>query len=170
MRFTASGISPMVKTRTVGPAVTAAKEATEGTSSGKGMAWAPLGPCSSPLDQPAHVRVEAWWGTSFTPPEPTSTSMLMWDNHLDSGAAADDEDALRQVGGVHGISFVSGSETGRGVRLVGHGLGVLSVVGLLPGVGGEHRDGRRGGGEPSSGLSSETNVARMWGRDGADDR
>jgi hypothetical protein len=37
------------------------------------------------LDVPAHVTVEAWWGTSFTPPEPTSTSTVVWDGQLDAG-------------------------------------------------------------------------------------
>jgi len=38
------------------------------------------------LPAPVHVTVEAWWGTSFTPPEPTSTSMLVWDDQLDAGS------------------------------------------------------------------------------------
>ena len=29
--------------------------------------------------------VEAWWATSFTPPEPTSTSMRVVDSHFDAG-------------------------------------------------------------------------------------
>ena len=37
------------------------------------------------LQQPAQVVVEAWWATSFTPPEPTSTSMRVIDSHFDSG-------------------------------------------------------------------------------------
>ncbi|WP_377273449.1 hypothetical protein [Peterkaempfera sp. SMS 1(5)a] len=38
------------------------------------------------LPAPVHVTVQAWWGTSFTPPEPTSTSMLLWDDPLDAGS------------------------------------------------------------------------------------
>jgi hypothetical protein len=37
------------------------------------------------LQEPALVVVEAWWATSFTPPEPTSTSMRVIDSHFDSG-------------------------------------------------------------------------------------
>jgi hypothetical protein len=37
------------------------------------------------LRKPAQVVVEAWWATSFTPPEPTSTSMRVIDSHFDSG-------------------------------------------------------------------------------------
>jgi hypothetical protein len=37
------------------------------------------------LDEPQHVTVEALWGTSFTPPEPTSTSTLVFDGELASG-------------------------------------------------------------------------------------
>jgi hypothetical protein len=37
------------------------------------------------LQEPAQVVVEAWWATSFTPPEPKSTSMRVIDSHFDSG-------------------------------------------------------------------------------------
>ena len=37
------------------------------------------------LQDPAQVVVEAWWATSFTPPEPTSTSMRVIDSRFDSG-------------------------------------------------------------------------------------
>jgi hypothetical protein len=37
------------------------------------------------LREPAQVVVEAWWATSFTPPEPTSTSMRVIDSHFESG-------------------------------------------------------------------------------------
>ena len=38
------------------------------------------------LRAPARVVVEAWWGTSFAPPEPTSTSMRVLDTDLEAGA------------------------------------------------------------------------------------
>ncbi|MEU4193377.1 hypothetical protein AB0E69_15880 [Kribbella sp. NPDC026611] len=38
------------------------------------------------LAQPAPVTVEAWWGTSFTPPEPTSASMVVYDGQLEAGS------------------------------------------------------------------------------------
>lgn len=37
------------------------------------------------LDETEHVSVEALWGTSFTPPEPTSTSMPVFDGELAAG-------------------------------------------------------------------------------------
>jgi hypothetical protein len=37
------------------------------------------------LRKPARVFVEAWWGTSFAPPEPTSTSMRVVDAWFDAG-------------------------------------------------------------------------------------
>ena len=37
------------------------------------------------LKEPSRVVVEAWWATSFTPPEPTSTSMRVVDSHFDAG-------------------------------------------------------------------------------------
>lgn len=37
------------------------------------------------LDDAEHVSVEALWGTSFTPPEPTSTSMQVLDGDLSAG-------------------------------------------------------------------------------------
>ncbi len=40
------------------------------------------------LREPAQVTIEAWWGTSFTPPEPTSTSMRVLDSHFDPGEYA----------------------------------------------------------------------------------
>jgi hypothetical protein len=37
------------------------------------------------LHEPAQVVIEAWWATSFTPPEPTSTSMRVIDSRFDQG-------------------------------------------------------------------------------------
>jgi hypothetical protein len=37
------------------------------------------------ISEPTHVMVEAWWATSFTPPEPASTSLLLVDADLDAG-------------------------------------------------------------------------------------
>jgi hypothetical protein len=37
------------------------------------------------LREPSRVVVEAWWATSFTPPEPTSTSRRLVDSLLDPG-------------------------------------------------------------------------------------
>ena len=38
------------------------------------------------LHSAAHVTVEAWWHTSFTPPEPASTSMQVLDAELEEGS------------------------------------------------------------------------------------
>ncbi|MGA4544889.1 hypothetical protein ACPA54_33340 [Uniformispora flossi] len=38
------------------------------------------------LDEPAQVTVEAWWGTSFVPPEPKSDSTQVSDGRLDAGS------------------------------------------------------------------------------------
>jgi len=38
------------------------------------------------LNESAHVTVEAWWHTSFVPPEPQSTSMYVFDGRLDAGS------------------------------------------------------------------------------------
>lgn len=38
------------------------------------------------LHKAARVTVEAWWHTSFTPPQPTSTSMQVLDTELEEGS------------------------------------------------------------------------------------
>jgi hypothetical protein len=38
------------------------------------------------LDRPHEVAVVAWWGTSFVPPEPKSTSMTVLDAELPAGS------------------------------------------------------------------------------------
>ena len=40
------------------------------------------------LDGPQDVQVVAWWGTSFTPPEPRSTSLVLLDEELPAGQHA----------------------------------------------------------------------------------
>jgi hypothetical protein len=40
------------------------------------------------LDRPEDVRVVAWWATSFTPPEPLSTSRLLLEARLPAGPHA----------------------------------------------------------------------------------
>jgi hypothetical protein len=37
------------------------------------------------LERPENVQVVAWWGTSFTPPEPRSTSLVLVDAGLPAG-------------------------------------------------------------------------------------
>jgi len=38
------------------------------------------------VDDSAHVTIDAYWATSFTPPEPRSTSMHVLDTDLDKGS------------------------------------------------------------------------------------
>jgi EmrB/QacA subfamily drug resistance transporter len=38
------------------------------------------------LDAPAPVTVDAWWGTTFTPPEPKSASARVFDSRLEAGS------------------------------------------------------------------------------------
>ncbi|HEY9292337.1 MAG TPA: hypothetical protein VIP98_13720 [Microlunatus sp.] len=40
------------------------------------------------LDQTSEVTITAWWATSFVPPEPKSTSMLVWEGELSAGSHA----------------------------------------------------------------------------------
>jgi hypothetical protein len=40
------------------------------------------------LDRPQDVQVVAWWATSFTPPEPRSTSLVLLDARLPAGQHA----------------------------------------------------------------------------------
>jgi hypothetical protein len=61
---------------------------TEGTSAEAGLA-ATYNPETRTvdlhLDTPQDVQVVAWWGTSFTPPEPKSTSQVLLDALLPAG-------------------------------------------------------------------------------------
>ena len=59
---------------------------TSAAGDGNGVAYHPTErTVQLTLPEPAQVVVEAWWGTSFTPPEPTSTSMRVIDAHFDPG-------------------------------------------------------------------------------------
>src|SRR6185369_13263009 len=60
----------------------------EGVTSGagNGVAYDPANrTVQLTLHEPAQVVVEAWWATSFTPPEPASTSMRVIDSRFDQG-------------------------------------------------------------------------------------
>ncbi|GAB3853834.1 hypothetical protein [Dactylosporangium cerinum] len=62
------------------------------TSAGAGDDSASYDPATRTLQlvlrAPARVVVDAWWATSFTPPEPASTSMRVVDALLDAGEHA----------------------------------------------------------------------------------
>jgi hypothetical protein len=60
--------------------------ATSGAADGNGVVYDPAKrTVRLTLHEPAQVVVEAWWATSFTPPEPASTSMRVIDSRLDQG-------------------------------------------------------------------------------------
>ena len=77
------------------------------------------------LDQPADVRVTAWWGTSFTPPEPRSTSRILLGARLQAGphTVPLPEEVPAQA------SFVSVS-AGEAVQVIT--VGPLPQLALLP--------------------------------------
>jgi len=59
---------------------------TAGAGDGNGMAYDTANrTVQLTLHEPAQVVVEAWWATSFRPPEPTSTSMRVIDSHFEPG-------------------------------------------------------------------------------------
>jgi len=79
------------------------------------------------LDAPAHVTVEAWWGTSFTPPEPTSTSAVVSDGQLDPGRhiiALPDE--------VPDVASFAAVSVGSVVRVFTIGSMPTDVMGMVP--------------------------------------
>ena len=59
---------------------------TSAAGDGNGVAYDPANrTVQLTLREPAQVIIEAWWATSFTPPEPASTSMRVIDSRLDQG-------------------------------------------------------------------------------------
>jgi hypothetical protein len=79
------------------------------------------------LREPAQVVVEAWWATSFTPPEPRSTSMRVIDSHFDSG-----EYSIPIPAEVPPVaSFVTVS-VGPAVRAFTVGAVPEAVIGMVP--------------------------------------
>ena len=59
---------------------------TSGAGDGNGVAYDTANrTVQLTLHEPAQVVIEAWWATSFTPPEPASTSMRVIDSRFDQG-------------------------------------------------------------------------------------
>ncbi len=79
------------------------------------------------LRNPAQVVVEAWWATSFAPPEPTSTSMRVIDAYVDAG----DRSFPLPVEVPTVASFVAVS-VGPSVRVFTVGAMPEAVTGLIP--------------------------------------
>jgi len=79
------------------------------------------------MHESARVVIEAWWATSFTPPEPTSTSMGVIDTHFDAG-----EYVIELPGEIPTVaSFVTVS-VGRHVSAFTVGAMPESVTRLVP--------------------------------------
>ena len=90
------------------------------------------------LHKAARVAVEAWWHTSFTPPEPASTSMQVLDAELEAGSYSI---ALPAV--VPSVASFLAVTIGSAIRTLTVGAMPRSVTGLVP-----------TGGSPASGSPS----------------
>ncbi|HZC51777.1 MAG TPA: hypothetical protein VE441_04680 [Mycobacterium sp.] len=96
------------------------------------------------LHQPAQVRVEAWWGTSFTPPEPKSTSLVVQDATLNAGSHS-----IPLPAEIPSVASFIAVTVGAAVRTFTVGPMPQSVLNLVPGAG----NGAGAGPTPSSPLS-----------------
>jgi hypothetical protein len=79
------------------------------------------------LHKAAHVTVQAWWGTSFTPPEPTSTSMQVLDAELNEGSHSV---ALPAV--VPSVAAFAAVRVGSAVTILTIGAMPQSVMNMVP--------------------------------------
>jgi hypothetical protein len=86
------------------------------------------------LDDAEHVTVEALWGTSFTPPEPTSTSMRVFDGDLP--AAAHDIALPDHIPDVAAFAAIT---VGARTRVLTIGPMPQSVNRMAPKSSGDHR-------------------------------
>lgn len=90
----------------------------------------------------AHVTVQAWWGTSFTPPEPTSTSMRVLDAELGEGSHS-----IALPAAVPSVAAFAAVTVGSAVTTLIIGPMPRSVTSLVP-----SGDGSAGGSAASSQL------------------
>src|SRR6266568_1893037 len=79
------------------------------------------------LHKAARVTVEAWWHTSFTPPEPKSTSMHMLDAELTEGSHS-----IALPAEVPSVASFLAVTVGSAVRTFTVGAMPQSVTGLVP--------------------------------------
>ena len=79
------------------------------------------------LHKAAHVTVEAWWHTSFTPPEPTSASMRVLDAELEAGSHS-----IALPAEVPSVASFLAVTTGSAVRTFTAGAMPRSVTGMVP--------------------------------------
>lgn len=79
------------------------------------------------LPAPARVTVQAWWGTSFVPPEPKSTSKTVYDQRLDAG-----EHAVPLPDEVPDVASFAAVTVGRAVHVLTLGAMPRAVTALAP--------------------------------------
>ena len=90
------------------------------------------------LHKAARVTVEAWWHTSFTPPEPKSTSMQVLDTELEEGSHS-----IALPAEVPSVASFLAVTAGLAVRTFTVGTMPQSVTSMVP-----------AGGSPASGSPS----------------
>jgi hypothetical protein len=83
------------------------------------------------LPEPARVTIEAWWGTSFTPPEPKSTSMQVFAADLAEGPHT-----IALPAEIPSVASFIAVAVGPAVRTFTVGAMPQSVLGMVPGGGG----------------------------------
>ena len=93
------------------------------------------------LPKAARVRVEAWWATSLTPPEPKSTSMLVLDAELEKGPYS-----IALPAEVPSVASFLAVTVGSAVRTFTVGAMPQSVLSMVPAVG------QPAGGQPAGGA------------------
>jgi len=79
------------------------------------------------LREPAQVVVEAWWATSFTPPEPASTSLRVLDSRLGPG-----EHLIALPAEVPSVASFLTVSVGPGVRAFTVGAMPATVARMVP--------------------------------------
>ena len=79
------------------------------------------------LHKAAHVTVQAWWGTSFTPPEPKSTSMQVLDAELQEGSHS-----IALPAAVPSVASFLAVTVGSAVRTFTVGAMPQSVMSMVP--------------------------------------
>jgi hypothetical protein len=79
------------------------------------------------LHKAAHVTVQAWWGTSFTPPEPKSTSMQVLDAELQEGSHS-----IALPAAVPSVASFIAVTVGSAVRTFTVGAMPQSVMSMVP--------------------------------------
>jgi hypothetical protein len=79
------------------------------------------------LRKAAHVTVETWWATSFTPPEPTSTSLQVLDAELEEGSHS-----IALPAAVPSVASFLAVTVGSAVRTLTIGAMPQSVINMVP--------------------------------------